>query len=69
MSQKDGDQKIQMETWQQSVLGGWSTNQQMVWSMEEVVTLFPVKICILNHVNTTSLVSESCWPLLNSEKQ
>ena len=28
---------------------------------------FPVKICIMSHVNTTSVVSESCWPLLNSE--
>ena len=68
MSQKDGDQMIQIETWQQSVLGVWSHKPTNVPANGGGGHSFPVKFCIRNHVNTTSVVSEPCWPLLNSEK-
>ena len=71
MSQKDGDQTTRMEAWQLTGplgLGVECTNQPVVRPVEEVATLYSLlKVFVSNHENITSVVSEFCWPLLNSK--
>ena len=50
----------------QLVLGGWSKSQQW-WANEGGGCLILLKSVYLNHANITSVVSETCWPPLNSE--
>ena len=69
MSHKDGDQRRQMEAWQstnQSLGDGPQTNNGAANGGGGRLILLKSVIC--NHVNITSVVSETCWPPLNSEK-
>ena len=67
MSQKDGDQMTIMEAWQQTSPWGVEHNSANGWAKGVGGHSFPARNFCQNHENITSVVSELCWPPLNSE--